>query len=165
MNHSAHADHGPASDAHAGHKMSALHEAHDRHAGHSVAMFRLRQRHDGHCHEYEQGRGRPSDSYADSCLNVRNTCGTRSAGRRRQYYVSGAQPALRFDARPSRTSGRSSWRAGLRFPPRSVPTVPLVVRALPVVSQHLDDIDRPGHEHSPRSCSRQRRNAQVPVIP
>src|ERR1700683_11850 len=40
MDHSAHADHGPASDPHAGHKMSDLHEAHDRHAGHSVAMFR-----------------------------------------------------------------------------------------------------------------------------
>jgi P-type Cu2+ transporter len=40
MDHSAHADHGPASDPHAGHKMSGLHEAHDRHAGHSVAMFR-----------------------------------------------------------------------------------------------------------------------------
>jgi P-type Cu2+ transporter len=40
MDHSAHADHGRASDPHAGHKMSGLHEAHDRHAGHSVAMFR-----------------------------------------------------------------------------------------------------------------------------
>ena len=40
MHHSAHADHGRASDPHAGHKMSDLHEAHDRHAGHSVAMFR-----------------------------------------------------------------------------------------------------------------------------
>ena len=40
MDHSAHADHGRASDPHAGHKMSDLHEAHDRHAGHSVAMFR-----------------------------------------------------------------------------------------------------------------------------
>src|SRR6266699_3867140 len=40
MDHSAHADHGRASDPHAGHKMSDLHGAHDRHAGHSVAMFR-----------------------------------------------------------------------------------------------------------------------------
>src|SRR5580693_563591 len=40
MDHSAHADHGPASDPHAAHRMSNLHEAHDRHAGHSVAMFR-----------------------------------------------------------------------------------------------------------------------------
>src|SRR5438552_14288642 len=40
MDHSAHADHGRASDPHAGRKMSDLHEAHDRHAGHSAAMFR-----------------------------------------------------------------------------------------------------------------------------
>ena len=40
MDHSPHADHGRASDPHAGHKTSDLHEAHDRHAGHSVAMFR-----------------------------------------------------------------------------------------------------------------------------
>jgi P-type Cu2+ transporter len=40
MDHSAHADRGPASDAHAGHEMSDIHGAHDRHAGHSVAMFR-----------------------------------------------------------------------------------------------------------------------------
>jgi hypothetical protein len=40
MDHSAHADHGRASDPHAGHKMSDLHGAHDRHARHSVAMFR-----------------------------------------------------------------------------------------------------------------------------
>ena len=40
MDHSTHADHGRASDPHAGHKMSDLHGAHDRHAGHSVAMFR-----------------------------------------------------------------------------------------------------------------------------
>jgi len=40
MKQSAHADHGRASDPHAGHKMSDLHGAHDRHAGHSVAMFR-----------------------------------------------------------------------------------------------------------------------------
>ena len=35
-----HNDHGPASDPHAGHKMSDMHGSHDRHAGHSVAMFR-----------------------------------------------------------------------------------------------------------------------------
>ena len=35
-----HNDHGPASDPHAGHKMSDIHGSHDRHAGHSVAMFR-----------------------------------------------------------------------------------------------------------------------------
>jgi P-type Cu2+ transporter len=40
VDHSTHADHGRASDPHAGHKMSDLHGAHDRHAGHSVAMFR-----------------------------------------------------------------------------------------------------------------------------
>jgi Cu2+-exporting ATPase len=40
MDHSPHADHGRASDPHASHKTSDLHEAHDRHAGHSVAMFR-----------------------------------------------------------------------------------------------------------------------------
>jgi Cu2+-exporting ATPase len=40
MDQSAHADHGRASDAHAGHQMSHLHGAQDRHAGHSVAMFR-----------------------------------------------------------------------------------------------------------------------------
>src|SRR6202158_314786 len=40
MDHSAHADHGRASDPQALHKMSDLHGAHDRHAGHSVAMFR-----------------------------------------------------------------------------------------------------------------------------
>src|SRR5438552_12539352 len=33
-------DLGPASNAHAGHKMSDIHGSHDRHAGHSVAMFR-----------------------------------------------------------------------------------------------------------------------------
>ena len=33
-------DHGAASDPHAGHKMSDMHGSHDRHAGHSVAMFR-----------------------------------------------------------------------------------------------------------------------------
>jgi Cu2+-exporting ATPase len=40
MDHSTHHDHGPASDPHAGHKMSDMHGSHDRHAGHSVAMFR-----------------------------------------------------------------------------------------------------------------------------
>ena len=33
-------DHGQASDPHAGHKTSDTHASHDRHAGHSVAMFR-----------------------------------------------------------------------------------------------------------------------------
>jgi hypothetical protein len=32
--------HEQASDPHAEHKMSAIHNSHDRHAGHSVAMFR-----------------------------------------------------------------------------------------------------------------------------
>src|ERR1700724_4812292 len=36
----AHKDNGQASDPHAGHKMSDMHGSHDRHAGHSVAMFR-----------------------------------------------------------------------------------------------------------------------------
>src|SRR6266446_4224400 len=36
MNHTDH----EASDPHAGHKMSDMHASHDRHAGHSVAMFR-----------------------------------------------------------------------------------------------------------------------------
>src|SRR5258708_1722610 len=40
MNHMTHQDQGPASDPHAGHKMSDIHGTHDRHAGHSVAMFR-----------------------------------------------------------------------------------------------------------------------------
>ena len=40
MDHSAHIDDGQASDPHAGHKMSDMHGSHDRHAGHSVAMFR-----------------------------------------------------------------------------------------------------------------------------
>src|SRR5580700_1630109 len=40
MDHSPHADHGRASDPHASHKTSDLHEAHDRHAEHYVAMFR-----------------------------------------------------------------------------------------------------------------------------
>jgi Cu2+-exporting ATPase len=35
-----HKDHGQASDLHTGHKMSDVHGNHDRHAGHSVAMFR-----------------------------------------------------------------------------------------------------------------------------
>jgi Cu2+-exporting ATPase len=35
-----HKDHGQASDPHAGHKMSDVHGSHDRHAGHSGAMFR-----------------------------------------------------------------------------------------------------------------------------
>ena len=37
MNHDAHAE---AADPHAGHQMSHDHSNHDRHAGHSVAMFR-----------------------------------------------------------------------------------------------------------------------------
>src|SRR6266478_6350305 len=37
MNHN---DHEQASDPHAGHKMSDVHASNDRHAGHSVAMFR-----------------------------------------------------------------------------------------------------------------------------
>jgi len=40
MERSTHADHGQASDPHAGHKMPGMHGSHDRHAGHSVAMFR-----------------------------------------------------------------------------------------------------------------------------
>ncbi len=40
MDHMAHQTHGPAADPHAGHKMSEGHASHDRHAGHSVAMFR-----------------------------------------------------------------------------------------------------------------------------
>jgi P-type Cu2+ transporter len=40
MDHSTHKDHVQASDPHAGHKMSDIHGSHDRHAGHSVAMFR-----------------------------------------------------------------------------------------------------------------------------
>src|SRR2546421_8126243 len=38
--HMVHKDHVQASDPHAGHKMSDVHGSHDRHAGHSVAMFR-----------------------------------------------------------------------------------------------------------------------------
>jgi Cu2+-exporting ATPase len=40
MNNMGQNDHGPASDPHAGHNMSDMHGSHDRHAGHSVAMFR-----------------------------------------------------------------------------------------------------------------------------
>src|SRR6266478_1913242 len=40
MDDMAHKDYAQASDPHAGHKMSNDHGTHDRHAGHSVAMFR-----------------------------------------------------------------------------------------------------------------------------
>lgn len=40
MGHMTHHDHGQISDPHAGHQMSHDHQGHDRHAGHSVAMFR-----------------------------------------------------------------------------------------------------------------------------
>jgi Cu2+-exporting ATPase len=40
MNYPAHDNHGQASDPHAGHKMAHMQGGHDRHAGHSVAMFR-----------------------------------------------------------------------------------------------------------------------------
>src|ERR1700751_5240752 len=40
MNRSAHQCHEPESPAHAGHPMAGTHPSHDRHAGHSVAMFR-----------------------------------------------------------------------------------------------------------------------------
>jgi P-type Cu2+ transporter len=40
MDDMTHKDHRPAPDPHAGHKMSGTHGSHDRHAGHSVAMFR-----------------------------------------------------------------------------------------------------------------------------
>jgi P-type Cu2+ transporter len=40
MNHPAHEHHGQASDQHAAHKMADMQDGHDRHAGHSVAMFR-----------------------------------------------------------------------------------------------------------------------------
>ncbi len=40
MDHMTHKDHGKPSDPHAAHKMSDTHGSHDRHAGHSVAMFR-----------------------------------------------------------------------------------------------------------------------------
>ncbi len=40
MDHMTHQAHGQAADPHAGHKMSGPNASHDRHAGHSVAMFR-----------------------------------------------------------------------------------------------------------------------------
>ena len=40
MDNMSHNHHGPASDPHAGYKMSEMSGSHDRHAGHSVAMFR-----------------------------------------------------------------------------------------------------------------------------
>jgi Cu2+-exporting ATPase len=40
MNYPAHDDHGQESDPHAGHKMADMQGGHDRHAGHSVVMFR-----------------------------------------------------------------------------------------------------------------------------
>ncbi len=40
MDHMTHQAHGHAANQHAGHKMSEAHLSHDRHAGHSVAMFR-----------------------------------------------------------------------------------------------------------------------------
>jgi Cu2+-exporting ATPase len=40
MDHMTHREHGQASDQHAGHKPPDIHGSHDRHAGHSVAMFR-----------------------------------------------------------------------------------------------------------------------------
>src|ERR1700736_3175398 len=40
MDNMGHNDHRAAPDPHAGHKMSDTHGGHDRHAGHSVAMFR-----------------------------------------------------------------------------------------------------------------------------
>src|SRR5690242_5830135 len=40
MDNMGHNDHEAAPDPHAGHKMSDMHGSHDRHAGHSVAMFR-----------------------------------------------------------------------------------------------------------------------------
>src|ERR1700688_671137 len=40
MEHSRHNDHGPASKSPAGHKMSDMRGSYDRHAGHSVAIFR-----------------------------------------------------------------------------------------------------------------------------
>jgi len=40
MDHMTHKDYGRASDAHADQKMSDVHGSHDRHAEHSVAMFR-----------------------------------------------------------------------------------------------------------------------------
>src|ERR1035438_9561894 len=40
MDQMTHEAHGPQADPHAGHNMSKAHGNHDRHAGHSVAMFR-----------------------------------------------------------------------------------------------------------------------------
>src|SRR5580700_1576658 len=40
MDNMSHTDHERAPDPHAGHKMPDMHGSHDRHAGHSVAMFR-----------------------------------------------------------------------------------------------------------------------------
>ena len=40
MDHTTHMDHRQVSDPHAGHKAPDIHGSHDRHAGHSVAMFR-----------------------------------------------------------------------------------------------------------------------------
>ena len=40
MDHMTHKDNGQEADPHAGHKMSDIQATHDRHAGHSVAMFR-----------------------------------------------------------------------------------------------------------------------------
>jgi Cu2+-exporting ATPase len=40
MDHMTHNDHGQVPDPHSGHKMSNNHGSHDRHAEHSVAMFR-----------------------------------------------------------------------------------------------------------------------------
>jgi Cu2+-exporting ATPase len=40
MDHMTHQAHGQVADPHAGHKMPEAHASHDRHAGHSVAMFR-----------------------------------------------------------------------------------------------------------------------------
>ena len=40
MDHSGHNDHGQAHGRHDGHKMSDINRSYDRHAGHSVTMFR-----------------------------------------------------------------------------------------------------------------------------
>jgi len=40
MDHMTHQAHGEVADPHVGHKISEAHASHDRHAGHSVAMFR-----------------------------------------------------------------------------------------------------------------------------
>src|SRR5947209_2601888 len=42
MDHMTHQAHGEVADPHVGHKISEAHASHDRHAGHSVAMFRVR---------------------------------------------------------------------------------------------------------------------------